>query len=213
MKNYSSSCGLYSALCDTSPAERLNIVKQANLDIQDEYGYTALMWAAKYGQTAIVDLLIKAGANKNIKDNEGHTALMLAACNNHKDIVGLLIKAGANKNIKDKYGHTALMLAAEYGQTAIVDSLIEAGANKDIQDEHGHTALMWATHYGYKNIVNLLSIKDIKQKLAESEQKNANLTKQVNKLEAQIAWNKFQDKKREQKRMREVLFKRKYRGI
>jgi len=186
MKSFTDSCGLYSALCDTSPAERLNIVKQANLDIQDKYCCTALIWAAKYEhQTAIVDLLIKAGANKDIKDNDGRTALMHATYYGHKDIVDLLIKSGANKDIKDNNGYTALMHAACEGREAIVDSLIEASANKDIKDNDGHTALMWAAHYGYKDIVNLLSIKDIKQKLSEAEQKNAKLEAQAKKIAKQ----------------------------
>ena len=173
MKNYSfdNSYDLYRALRDASPAERLNIVKQANLDLLDDDDWTVLMLAAKYGQTAIVDSLIKAGANKDIQDNDGWTALMYAAYNGREYIVDSLIKAGANKDIKNKYGRTALMLAAKHG---------------------------------YEDIVDLLStphqlIKDIKQKLAESEQKIANLTKQVDKYKEPKVLNDFLAKKREKR--------------
>lgn len=170
MKNYSfdNSNDLYKALRNASPAERENIVKQANLDLQDDYGWTALI---------------------------------LAACNGREDIVDSLIKAGANKDIKDKYGRTALMLATKYGGKNVVQSLINAGANKDIKDNDDRTALMYAID---KDILDLLStphqlIKDIKQKLAESEQKIANLTKQVDKNKEQKVLNDFLAKKREKR--------------
>ena len=129
---------------------------------------------------------------------------MYAAYNGREYIVDSLIKAGANKDIKNKYGRTALMLAAKYGQTAIVDSLIKAGANKDIKNKYGRTALMLAAKHGYEDIVDLLStphqlIKDIKQKLAESEQKIANLTKQVDKYKEPKVLNDFLAKKREKR--------------
>ena len=41
----------------------------ADKDIQDENGWTALMFAAKKGHIKIVELLIKAKANKDIQGN------------------------------------------------------------------------------------------------------------------------------------------------
>jgi ankyrin repeat protein len=39
---------------------------------------TLLMWAAPYGQVAMVNYLLEQGADKNAKDNRGQTALDLA---------------------------------------------------------------------------------------------------------------------------------------
>jgi ankyrin repeat protein len=39
---------------------------------------TLLMWAAPYGQVAMVNFLLEQGADKNAKDNRGQTALDLA---------------------------------------------------------------------------------------------------------------------------------------
>jgi ankyrin repeat protein len=36
------------------------------------------MWAAPYGQAAMVSYLLEQGADKNAKDNRGQTALDLA---------------------------------------------------------------------------------------------------------------------------------------
>lgn len=43
--------------------------KGANLDMQDEYGYTSLIKAAERGYLPIVQYLTEKGANKDIQDN------------------------------------------------------------------------------------------------------------------------------------------------
>jgi ankyrin repeat protein len=47
------------------------IVLGANLDWQDNLGYTPLHWAAVYGRVEIARMLIDAGARKDIEDKEG----------------------------------------------------------------------------------------------------------------------------------------------
>ena len=50
-----------------------------NINIQDEFGDTALMWASRYGRLNIVKFLISKGANINIQDGAGRTALIWAS--------------------------------------------------------------------------------------------------------------------------------------
>lgn len=50
----------------------------AKLDLQNNYGETALIRAVELGQPKSVKRLLKAGANPNIRDNEGKTALNYA---------------------------------------------------------------------------------------------------------------------------------------
>jgi hypothetical protein len=56
----------------------------ANINHQDNKGWTALIFASRYGQEQKVKDLLSFGADVNIKNNEGHTALSLAATNNIK---------------------------------------------------------------------------------------------------------------------------------
>jgi len=49
-----------------------------NVDVPDEGGYTALMYAAEHGSLDIVDLLMKAGANPNLKNINRQTAAAMA---------------------------------------------------------------------------------------------------------------------------------------
>jgi ankyrin repeat protein len=47
-------------------------------DTQDDFGRTALHYAAENGDEAIVQLLVEQGANKKIRDNSEETALHIA---------------------------------------------------------------------------------------------------------------------------------------
>ncbi len=94
--------------------DKVEICLQAGAAIEatDEYGYTALIWAACSGHTAVVAKLIEQGANIKAIDPHGDTALITAANDGHAAVVAQLIAAGANIEAAGRYGHTALMLAA-----------------------------------------------------------------------------------------------------
>ena len=49
----------------------------ADLNLQDEVGDTALMYASNAGSTEMVKILLKAGADPNIPDKDGNTPLHL----------------------------------------------------------------------------------------------------------------------------------------
>ena len=63
--------------------------KAANAEEANK-GFTALMWAAKFGNERCLLELIKAGADLEKKTAKGSTALIIAAQNGHKECVELL---------------------------------------------------------------------------------------------------------------------------
>ena len=62
----------------------------ADINRQSENNLTSLMWAAGYGKTEAVEILLKLGADTTLKDNRGMTALMIAKENFFYGIVKLL---------------------------------------------------------------------------------------------------------------------------
>ena len=63
----------------------------AKVNLQDEQGWTALIWAGKWDE--VVEVLVKAkGIDLNLKDKKGKTALMNASTDGHIKTAEILIK-------------------------------------------------------------------------------------------------------------------------
>ena len=63
----------------------------AQIDAQDNYGKTPLIWASMNGEEAAVRELLKGNPNLDLKSNSGKTALDDARKKNHQSIVDLLV--------------------------------------------------------------------------------------------------------------------------
>ncbi|RPI58876.1 MAG: ankyrin repeat domain-containing protein [Lysobacterales bacterium] len=61
-------------------------------------GFTALMWAARNGEEAMVRRLVVAGADVNATNGDGATAMMLAIVNDRFDVAATLLGLGADAN-------------------------------------------------------------------------------------------------------------------
>jgi ankyrin repeat protein len=149
-------------------------------NVQNSDGYTALMAAAKEGQSEAVQKLLEQKAKVDVQGSNGLTALMLAAENNHLDIVKALLAKKADPNIQDNKGWTALMKAVYQGNTNCVvvlaqnsreevnrgllvaalmghketaQALLSHGAEIDSRADDGRTPLMLAASKGNADLV------------------------------------------------------------
>jgi len=61
-----------------------------DVNLQDEWGWTALITATFCNDPAIVKLLLRAGAKLDLQNNEGKTALDIAKEYDYQEIVELL---------------------------------------------------------------------------------------------------------------------------
>ena len=87
-------------------------VDKKDVHARDDHNRTPLMYAAVYGRSKIVSLLLRAGADVNAQDNDGDTALIHATRKNYHEVVELLLKDGANVSLYNVFfGWTALDLA------------------------------------------------------------------------------------------------------
>ena len=87
------------------------IVLGANLDWQNNDGWTALHLCAYFNHPEIAKMLLDAGADVNIQDEDGYTALHVSAFNNRIEITQVLIDAGADKTIPNNDGELPYELA------------------------------------------------------------------------------------------------------
>lgn len=129
----------------------------ANLNVKDMNGRTALTESIFWKHPDIAKYLIQAGADPNVKEEDGGgTALISAVDSGFADIVKLLIKAGADVNAKTNQGWTALMEAVYRGKLDTVKVLIQAGADVNAKTDNGSTPLSLAIQAGYVDIVHIL---------------------------------------------------------
>lgn len=70
---------------------RLLISKGANVNHQDNNGYTPLHMAVVYNNEIVIEILINAGADRSIKNEDGHTAEEMAR-HRHKDEIADFIR-------------------------------------------------------------------------------------------------------------------------
>ncbi len=127
-----------------------------NVNIKNNHGYTALIYASWHGYKEICLWLIENKANVNIQNIYGETALMSASIKGNKEICLLLLENKADVNTKDKNGWTALICAARYKNKEICLILMENGANMEEKNEYGYTVLMIACRLDHKQIILLL---------------------------------------------------------
>ncbi len=145
------------------PSYRLFLAKKADIEARDEYGRTALIFAAdfEYERIETSRLLIRSGARINAQDKEGRTALLQAATTQNVELIKELLQAGADVNLRNATGETALKAIVrrgnlDEGKPAIARLLLDAGTRIDTQDEAGYTALADAAIARHVELVTLL---------------------------------------------------------
>ena len=69
----------------------------ADVNVRNVNNDTALILAAWYGYTEIVQILLDAEADMKVINNAGDTALTVAIFNKHKEVESLLRNAGAKE--------------------------------------------------------------------------------------------------------------------
>ncbi|KAJ7560103.1 hypothetical protein O6H91_04G113600 [Diphasiastrum complanatum] len=111
----------------------------AQVNGQDQHGWTALHYAAYKGHTEIVSYLIETkAADIESRDEEGYTPLHCATEGGRKDIVQLLISKGVNLDVKIKQGSTALQIASALNLPGLIRLLSEGSRGRSLISESVH---------------------------------------------------------------------------
>jgi ankyrin repeat protein len=158
---------MYAAEVGSVEAMRILIERGADVNAQNAFGSTALMWSG--ADAAKVRLLLDHGADVNKTAKTGRTALIIAAFSpSSADVVRMLIAKSADISATDQNGLTPLLAAASGNDTASVRVLIEQGADVNHSGAvgpngpHGFTPLMLAAANGNLEAIRLLLAKGAK---------------------------------------------------
>lgn len=145
---------------------RLLQTGDVGIETRDCNHNTPLYWAATYGHTEAVQVLLDNGVDPDAEQNNGLRPLHQAAENNRAEVVEILLTAGVDPltpktrgtpgnwcgNAPTSYGHTPLMYACHYGHVNTVSKFLPF--LKDT--ETCHRALSWAAEKSRAVIVDLI---------------------------------------------------------
>ncbi|XP_054645781.1 DNA-binding protein RFXANK isoform X3 [Dunckerocampus dactyliophorus] len=126
------------------------------LSIQDERGFTPLMWAAAFGEKAVVDFLLQKGADPRIVARNRESALTLASSGGYVDIIDSLLRRGVDVNAYDWNGGTPLLYAVRGNHVKCVEALLAKGADMTTESDSGYSAMALAVALGHKKIQKVL---------------------------------------------------------
>ena len=110
-------------------------------------GFTALHYAAFFGQEDAAKLLLERGADADVvaRHESIHvTPLHSAAAGAHAGIVKLLLEHGADPNAAQDEGSTPLHSAADNDDRESVEALLAAGADASLANDAGQTPVQIA---------------------------------------------------------------------
>lgn len=131
-----------------------------SLDIQNEKGYSPLIFAAYYGHEKMVKLLLKSGADSCLKDRRGNSALMGAIFKGHLSIAYELMNSRCDIDSRNKSNQTALMYASLFGREKLVRKLMDKGASPKALDLSGNNSIDLAKKQDNFTVVNILNKSD-----------------------------------------------------
>lgn len=115
---------------DTEQIASFLLEDYALVNAPNSVGKRAISYAAKYGHSLAVQLLLDHGADPNVEERDAPQggALWHAVNGNHEDIVKRLLEFGANPNANVEAGGNPLFIAARRGHSSLVRLLYTYGA-------------------------------------------------------------------------------------
>jgi ankyrin repeat protein len=141
-------------LGDTTIFDLILHTRRDLVDSADSRGRTPLWYAARYGNVAMVKLLLITGEVR--VDGEGNFVPLLAAIKDaYAESLGLFLSTEADSNTKRGIDDELSQLALEDGHKDVVKLLLNAGAKVTFAPSAYNIVLLDASEKGQKNLVKL----------------------------------------------------------
>jgi len=141
---------------------------KTDVNLENQFGETALMYVALLGDTARAQKLIARGAKVN---KEGWTPLHYASTKGQAAMVKLLLANGALPNDISPEGNTALIMAVQTDSLETVQLLINAGADPSASNLKAQDSIDMARLKGKDALARALEklVQDRKLKQRQSQ--------------------------------------------
>ncbi|XP_046377760.2 ankyrin repeat domain-containing protein 50-like isoform X1 [Haliotis rufescens] len=145
--------------CQIGDLDRVKeLMSNNSIDVnaQESYGVTPVMWAAQNGHSEVFQFLVSVGADLLLLDSDGDNMLTMACVGGHVDIVKsiLTMSSAPNINRPRKDGRTPLMWAALQGNLEVFNYLTSENADLFLSDNDEQNILHCACRGGHTGIVN-----------------------------------------------------------
>ena len=138
---------------------------------RDSRGDTPLMWAVRYGNDKVVELLLgQRDIKPDVAIRGGRAVFSFAAELGNEGAVKLLLQCrGVNPDLLDSNGRSSLSYAAAGGHESVLKLLLEPPVDPNSSDGSGRTPLSFAASEGHEWAVKLLlGHKDVNPGLSDS---------------------------------------------
>ncbi|CAK90218.1 unnamed protein product (macronuclear) [Paramecium tetraurelia] len=112
-------------LLNLSPKAKVNSNLRASVSSRDQNGNTALHYAARNGNTHLVQALLYKDIQIDTQNEDKMTPLLLSAYYGKFETLQILINLGANINHQDIYGNSSLHYACKFNFKQIVQFLLQ----------------------------------------------------------------------------------------
>ncbi|OCT15889.1 hypothetical protein A8709_09705 [Paenibacillus pectinilyticus] len=149
---------------DTGRVKALLEIDLTLANAENSDGLTLLGFAAHFGQSGVVKLLLENGADVNAVSHSrvsyipSNTALHAAIAGERSvEVIQLLLERGAKTTIRDSNGQTSLHVAAFHtDSTPIIELLLDYGADVNEKTDDGSYAIEIANEQGHTVVTDLL---------------------------------------------------------
>ena len=131
----------------------------ADVNAQNEWGWTPLMLSSSEGDIFMTVLLLDNNADVNYfaPTYNGMSPLLISSSYGFNDLVNVLLENGADVSHLSNGGASALLLAAEGGSSDVISTLLWYGADPNVADkEYKQTPLMATAWNG--NLVGAIAL-------------------------------------------------------
>lgn len=132
---------MVAAVNSRDEAVKLLLDSGSDPNVSDDYGNSALSYAAWKGALKAADYLVSAGADLKGGTNKDH-ALTIACLHNQVQMAAFLLDHGADMTLLYQNERTPLMIAASNGNVDLVKLLLDRGADPNAYGESKRNALI-----------------------------------------------------------------------